>query len=44
MEELIAELAHIQEEYIPLGAEDRKAFFERIIQVQALLGGDVQEV
>ena len=27
VEELIAELAHIQEEYIPLGAEDRKAFF-----------------
>ena len=26
VEELIAELAHIQEEYIPLGAEDRKAF------------------
>lgn len=24
--------------------EDRKAFFERIIQVQALLGGDVQEM
>jgi len=27
VEELIAELAHIQEEYIPLDAEDRKAFF-----------------
>ena len=30
VEELIAELAHIQEEYIPLGAEDRKAFFIEI--------------
>ncbi len=27
VEELIAELAHIQDEYIPLGAEDRKDFF-----------------
>lgn len=27
VEELIAELAHIQEEYIPLSAKDRKAFF-----------------
>ncbi len=27
VEELIAELAHIQDIYIPLGAEDRKAFF-----------------
>ena len=25
VEELIAELAHIQDEYIPLGSEDRKA-------------------
>ena len=27
VEELIAELAHIQDEYIPLGSEDRKAYF-----------------
>ena len=27
VEELIAELAHVQGEYIPLGAEDRKAYF-----------------
>lgn len=27
VEELIAELAHIQDEYIPLGAEDRKVYF-----------------
>lgn len=27
VEELIVELAHIQDDYIPLGAEDRKAYF-----------------
>mgnify|MGYP004559976461 FL=1 len=27
VEELIAELAHIQDEYIPLGSEDRKVYF-----------------
>jgi len=27
VEELIAKLTHIQDEYIPLGAEDRKAYF-----------------
>lgn len=27
VEELIAELAHVQDEYIPLGAEDRKAYY-----------------